>query len=506
MKKISILLLAMMCIFTGIKAQSVSDMLENALSSVVTVAVYKSGIANQTLGFRGEKVSDVAYEKALKLSGALGSGSGFVITKNGKKYVITNAHVIQDASDERGSIYIFSIDGSKYEVRVVGGDSFYDIAVLEFIGKPGSEITSIEFKKEEPRIGESVYAIGNPLGEYPYSVSNGIISAKNRVRNGITGKFGFLQTTATIIWGNSGGPLLDAKGKVAGINTKIAFATSPDGEEIIQSQINFAVEAKIAERIIEDVLTYDGRVRRAFLGVEVSQSYNYEHVGSGNYTYVLQDTMAILSAVIPNSPAYQYLSAYVGYVITHVNGVEVRNVEEVLGEFEKMAPGSMLSLKLVKGYNSKTINFKSSELKEEALESIAIYVMEQVSKIQLMQKEPQLAVSVQVDNYHRYEEKQFTGRPINKKGGGYIDGKSATEKPSTGEKYFMLAAGIVGDNYQSMWKIDDLKYFGAALKLCGMAGVIDMYLLKPHDDVENIEVLRHYLSGDEDVMKSTLWY
>jgi hypothetical protein len=70
----------------------------------------------------------------------------------------------------------------------------------------------------------------------------------------------------------------------------------------------------------------------------------------------------------------------------------------------------------------------------------------------------------------------------------------------------MLAAGIVGENYQSMWKITDLRYFGAALKLCGMSGVIDMYLLKPHDDLENMELLRYYLSGDEDVMQSTLWY
>ncbi|MBT3421813.1 MAG: trypsin-like serine protease [Bacteroidetes bacterium] len=484
-------------------AQNVSDMLENALSSVVTVAVYKTGIANQTLGFRGETVSDVAYEKALSLSGALGSGSGFIISRNGKKYVVTNAHVIQDASDERGSIYIFSIDGTKYEVKVVGGDSFYDIALLEFIGSPGNEITSIDFKKAESRIGEPVYAIGNPLGEYPYSVSNGIISAKNRVREGITGKFGFLQTTATIIWGNSGGPLVDASGKVAGVNTKIAFATSPDGEEVIQSQINFAVEAKIVERIVNDVLTYEGRVRRAYFGIEISQSYNYEYVGSDNYTYVLQDTLAIISAVIPNSPASQNLNNYIGYAVLQVNGVKVRNVEEVLGEFEKITPGANVTLKLANGSTSKTVSIKSSELKENELEAIALYVMEQVSNIKLLQKEPQLAVSVESENYYKYEEKQFSGRPINKKPG--YNGNSS-QSASKGEKYFMLAAGIVGENYQSMWKITDLRYFGAALKLCGMSGVIDMYLLKPHDDLENMELLRYYLSGDEDVMQSTLWY
>ena len=503
MKKILSFLLILFLAISLSSAQTVSDMLENALSSVVTVAVYKTGLANKTLGVRGDVVSDVAYEKALRLSGALGSGSRFVIIKNGKKYVVTNAHVIQDASDEKGSIYIFSIDGTKYEVRIVGGDSFYDIALLEFVGTPGKEITSVDFKKSEPRIGEPVYAVGNPLGEYPYSVSNGIISAKNRVRNGITGKFGFLQTTATIIWGNSGGPLLDEYGKVAGVNTKIAYATSPEGEAVIQSQINFAVEAKIAERIINDILAYDGRVRRAYLGIEVSQTYDYEYVGSNNYAYILKDTLAVITAIIPASLAEQYLSKYIGYVITHVNQVEVRNVEEVLGEFEKIIPAETVELRLANSYQVETVQMKTSELKEKELEAIANYVIEQVSNIQLLQKEPQLAVSLMADNYHRYEADRFSERPLNKKSGSGSNRQATQQK---GEKYFILAAGIVGDGYQSMWKVEDLTYFGAALKLCGMAGVIDMYLLKPYDDLDNIEVLRYYLSGDEDVMKSTLWY
>jgi S1-C subfamily serine protease len=146
-----------------------------------------------------------------------------VTLKNGTKYVITNAHVIENALDEEGSIYVYSINRTKYEVKVLGGDSFYDIAVLEFVDTPGPEITTVKFKTEEPRLGEPVYAIGNPLGEYPYSVTDGIISAKNRVRGCYTGKFGFLQTTATVIWGNSSGPLVDAKGDVAGINSQISL-------------------------------------------------------------------------------------------------------------------------------------------------------------------------------------------------------------------------------------------------------------------------------------------
>jgi len=500
MKKLLLLSLSILVILQ-IQAQSVSDMLENAISSVVTVAVYKTGIAQKTLGFRGgDNASDIAYEKALKLSGAIGSGSGFVILRNGKKYVVTNAHVVQDASDEAGSIYIFSINGKKYEVRIIGGDSFYDIALLEFKDTPGSEITVIDFKKTEPRIGETVYAIGNPLGEYPYSISNGIISAKNRVRDGFTGKFGFLQTTATIIWGNSGGPLLDAFGKVAGVNTKIAFATSPTGEQVIQSQINFAIEAKYVEKIVNDILATNGRVRRAYIGIEVSQKSEYRYISKDKFDYVQIDTQPVLSGIIPGSPAYSLLSPYVGYVITHINKESVRNLEEVLGEFEKMAPNTTFEITLVKGPEVKKVTISSAELFGEQLENIATYVLDQVSKIQLIQKTPQVVVQLAKENFYSYQNNKFSGGPINK------SPQSQGGNTSYGEKYNVLAAGVVADDWQSMWKSDDLKNLGAAFRLCGIAGVIDFYLLKPYDNMDNIEVMRHYLSGNENIFKSTLWY
>ena len=86
-------------------------MLENALGSVVTVAVYETEETMKPLGFRGNN-AEMAYSKALDLTGAKGSGSGFVITRNGKNYVITNAHVIQQATDKEGSIYVYSINYS----------------------------------------------------------------------------------------------------------------------------------------------------------------------------------------------------------------------------------------------------------------------------------------------------------------------------------------------------------------------------------------------------------
>jgi len=111
MKKIVFLLAASVMMIQAAFAQktSAAKMLDKALSSVVTVAVYESGVGNKTLGFRGNS-SEMAYARALDLTGAQGSGSGFVIQENGKYYVITNAHVIESAADKKAaSMYTASI-------------------------------------------------------------------------------------------------------------------------------------------------------------------------------------------------------------------------------------------------------------------------------------------------------------------------------------------------------------------------------------------------------------
>jgi len=471
--------------------QTPSDMLENVLSSVITVGVYKTDYAKKTLGFRGTSLSVVAYEKALDLAGVVTSGSGFVIEKNGKKYAITNAHVIENALDEEGSIYIFSINRKKYSARVLGGDSFYDIAVLEFIDTPGPEITAVKFKLEEPRLGETVYAIGNPLGEYPYSVSNGIISAKNRVRGSYTGKFGFLQTTATVIWGNSGGPLVDSKGSVAGINSQIAFALTPDGGQIWQSQINFALEAKLSERLVNEIIENDGRILRTYLGLEFGQHYQYESDWFGNWYLSGADSLPSITGVLPDAPSYSTLISYAGSQVTKVNGIEVRNVEEILGEMEKVKPGSTVSLTLISDGLEKNVTVSSKLLTSSELETIARFVLSQNENVEvnfydvLPTLTPMTTVGLyKYDGYELYEADE-----------SYLN-----------KKYYVVAAGICGEVLQNMWIIEDLKDFGAAMKLSGLRGVIDIYAIDPESTGEELKMFRQYLSGNETDIKATLYY
>ncbi|WP_028788907.1 S1C family serine protease [Terrimonas ferruginea] len=504
MKKIVFLLAASVMMIPAAFAQktSASKMLDKALSSVVTVAVYESGVGNKTLGFRGNS-SEMAYARALDLTGAQGSGSGFVIQENGKYYVITNAHVIESAADKKGSIYVYSINYTKYEAKIVGGDSFYDLAVLEFTGKPGAEITSIAFRKNDIDVGEPVYAIGNPLGDYPYSVSEGIISAKNRVRGGLTGKFGFLQTTATVIWGNSGGPLVDANGEVAGINSQIAFADRGD-QSIWQPQINFALEAGISRRLITDILTNKGLVKRAYIGVEIAAAKPNTSNRNSLRASANVETRPVISGVVPGSPAAAALASYKGYVVEAVNGQNVRSIEEVLGQFEKTMPGQDIQFRLSLNGSTQTVKVTTRASNATTMTSISDYVSSAWGGRLLSGTEN---LTINFNNPQKYA----AYRNQASEGIWYV-GNTNNSLPSNtlfSNDWIVIAAGIISKTGGQVWRVSDAADLAAALRLGGSTGIIDLVLFRkggnPEDDSNYIQK-RFVLSGSDAVFKQTLWY
>jgi len=472
-----------------ISAQAITQNLDNALGSVVTVAVYETEeFGNRQLGFRGgAKPSIEAYQKALNLSGSRGSGSGFVINKNGTKYVITNAHVIENAAKGEGNIAVFSVDRTKYNVRVVGGDSFYDIAVLEFLDKPGDELKEINFRQKEASVGEKVYAIGNPLGEYPYSVSDGIISAKNRVRSGNTGKFGFLQTTATVIWGNSGGPLIDEGGEVVGINSQIAFAPRPGGGSVWLSQINFALEGSLSERLVDEIINNNGRVNRAYFGVELSalQEYNPQ-------TRLVTTGPVTLTGILEDAPSKRTLRGLEGATITKVNGEIIQSIEDILYEFENTRSGEKVSITFSLNGNEKSVNLASIELTSKELESIADFFFLSRSNISRVEN----VAGVQFE---------FSENDMQKRqGGSFQKYNSKEQKPAA--KYVMLAAGISNENYERLWVIDDLYDLGAALRLTGLSGILDFYVTGQGKYNGQVGVFRNDFTNNEYTILKKLWY
>lgn len=506
--KISILILMLTITLQHVLAQPVSknaEMLDKTLSSVVTVAVYDRTTTKKSLGFRGD--ADIAYQKVLDLSDSKGSGSGFVIQYAGKYYVVTNAHVVEQASDKAGALYVYSINQTKYEAKILGGDSFYDIAVLEFIDKPGSEISSVKFRKSEARVGEQVYAIGNPLGDYPYTVTDGIVSAKNRVRGGLTGKFGFIQTTATIIWGNSGGPLVDVNGDVLGVNSQIAFAKQGN-QQIWQSQINFALEGTLSEKLVMDILTNNGLVKRAFVGVEISRMKMDESQkrNKGNFGFSAPEINEdpVLSGVLPESPAYSQLSRYVGYTVKSINNTSIRNTEEALGILEKVTPGQSIQFGLEMNGNKVNVTAATRTLNESTLSLIGQYVARKWGA-NITQQNNTVFLNIFDRNIYGSYQKNATEQII------YLD-QNASKAPAEmllNQEWRIIGAGIYEQNVQIIWKTTDLSDLGAALKLAGTVGAIDLVLFRkmgdPNDSRSYIRK-RFVLSGEDSILKETVWY
>ena len=181
-----------------------------------------------------------------------GAGSGVVVTPDG--YVLTNEHVVQNAQDAR----VAFVDGRSVPAVVVGRDPSTDLAVLR---AQAGALPYARLSTEQPlRVGQLVVAVGNPFG-FESTVSAGVVSALGRSLRSRHGRLieGVVQHTAALNPGNSGGPLVDSRGRVVGVNTAI----------IAMAQgIGFAVPAGTAQWVLTEILT-QGRVRRAYLGVSV---------------------------------------------------------------------------------------------------------------------------------------------------------------------------------------------------------------------------------------------
>jgi S1-C subfamily serine protease len=184
------------------------------------------------------------------------SGSGFILDSDG--YVITNNHVIRDAS----SISVTLADGSSHSAELVGTDPATDVALLKI--DAGRSLPHVTMgNSDDLRIGEWVAAIGNPFGNLEGSLTVGVVSAKGRNSLGIAGGAptyqDFIQTDASINFGNSGGPLVNTRGEAVGINT--AFNGPGRG-------IGFAIAMNMAQRVVAD-LKREGRVLRGYLGIRL---------------------------------------------------------------------------------------------------------------------------------------------------------------------------------------------------------------------------------------------
>jgi len=206
--------------------------------------------------------SVVSIEASSKDGGS--TGTGFVIESNG--YILTNNHVIAEAATNNGDIDVTLNNGQKYVAKIIGRDASYDLAVIK-IATTG--LTALQLgDSDKVAVGDSVIAIGSPLG-LSGTVTLGIISAKDRaVTAGESGNdnsfINALQTDAAINPGNSGGALVDAQGRIIGVNSAIATLTSGGVSGSIG--LGFSIPINEAKRVIDEIIA-TGKSTRPVMGV-----------------------------------------------------------------------------------------------------------------------------------------------------------------------------------------------------------------------------------------------
>ncbi len=257
-----------------------------------------------------------------------GQGSGVLVSNDG--YILTNNHVVEDASDVTVSLQ----DGRVLEAKVVGTDPQTDVAVLKVESKERLPY-AILADSDQIKVGDVVFAIGNPLG-VGQTVTMGIVSAKGR--DGLNmiedGFEDFIQTDASINQGNSGGALVDARGRLIGINTLILT----DGRSSGNIGIGFAIPTVLAHSVMVS-LVEDGSVSRGFLGVGI-QPLDGDLVEAMG----LSDSKgALVNHVIPDSPADK-AGLKVGDVIVKVVDEEVQSASDLRLRIAAKAPGSTVEL------------------------------------------------------------------------------------------------------------------------------------------------------------------
>jgi S1-C subfamily serine protease len=226
--------------------QATIELFETASPSVVNIDTQR---VRQRLGFFGITEAEVPE----------GNGSGFVWSEDG--HVVTNFHVIQNA--DTATVRLF--DHSAWPARLVGTAPDYDLAVLK-IEAPSRVLAPILLgTSDDLRVGQSVFAIGNPFG-LSQTLTTGIISGLDRTMLSVSGRTiqGVIQTDAAINPGNSGGPLLDSAGRLIGVNTSIH---SPSGGSV---GVGFAVPADTVNRVVPQIIRGGRHVERPALGVYVA--------------------------------------------------------------------------------------------------------------------------------------------------------------------------------------------------------------------------------------------
>lgn len=333
-------------VMEGVREKSVLDVTLIDTSREMTPAEVYAANVNSTVGITTSVTTN--YWGFQTTSAA--SGSGFIITDDG--YVITNYHVIENSDSITVSLY----DGTAYDAELVGYDESNDIAVLKV---EAEELTPVVVGDSDSlNVGDSVIAIGNPLGELTFSLTSGAVSALDReitLSNNVT--MDLIQTDCAINSGNSGGALFNLYGEVIGV-TNAKYSGSGSGASI--DNIGFAIPINRVKGIVESIIE-KGYIVKPYIGVSVMD------VSRETQSYGLPEGAAVKS-IEEDSPAAE-AGLKENDIITAINGTKISGSKELVDVVGDASTGDELLLAVYRQGESLEVKVTVGEQVKSALEN-----------------------------------------------------------------------------------------------------------------------------------------
>lgn len=277
-------------------------------------------------------ITRVSADGVMGRSG-VGTGSGAIISPDG--YIVTNHHVIVG----NVSLEVVFSDGTTRPATLVGDDPLMDLALVKVDGPMPAYLPIGD--SDTLRQGETVIAIGSPLGEFKNSVTVGVVSALNR-NLGDDSPEGLIQTDAAINRGNSGGPLLNMQGEIIGINTLVVR-----GDPMVSAEgLGFAVPANIMRRVSEQIIA-TGQVLYPFLGI----TYGMINADVAKQYQLSVQQGAYVTSVIDGGPVGS-VGMQAGDVITSFEGIKLGQEASLRGVLLQYKPGDVVNLTVLRGDKS----------------------------------------------------------------------------------------------------------------------------------------------------------
>lgn len=307
--------------------------------------LFRSSAPTDFIAATKKSITSVVFIKSIvKLEDRLGretydvnSGSGVIVSPDG--YIITNNHLVGSTTD----INVVLNDNREYQAKVIGTDPYTDLALLKV---EANNLPMIYFGNSDSlQVGEWVLAMGNPF-RLQSTVTAGIVSAKGRNINILENKGieSFIQTDAAVNPGNSGGALVNTQGFLVGINT--AIISNNGGFE----GFSFAIPSNLVRKVIKDFKEY-GAVQRGWMGVEL------QNIDSDKAKELkLKEVSGVLVAIVVRNGAAYDAGILNGDVIKAINGIETKDLPQLMEKLGQYRPGDMVAVTLIRGQMTRIVN------------------------------------------------------------------------------------------------------------------------------------------------------